>query len=165
MALTTVILRWRGPYTYDEVWESIVGGGAYLLTGRRSYERQHQIQYFGITEGLFADRICRRHHKLLEVRGETLGIWLGTVEYPARYTRGHLEIAEHCFVAFWQPALNTKKKVYHPTEPICLISQWYTPDGEPRRRRPGILGDLPDVLWWDCERWRTGRLAVELPAE
>jgi hypothetical protein len=71
-----------------------------------------------------------------------------------------LELAEHCLVSFWQPTLNNRKTIYYPRDPICFISQWFKKDEQPYLRRPSILIDLPDLLWWDKERWRTGNLKV-----
>jgi hypothetical protein len=147
------------PFSLDEVCESKEGLGLYLLTGKRKYERQEQIQYCGITEGLFCNRINAKHHKLDQIRSGTLAVWLGTVIYPRRFQRRHLEIGEHCIVSFWDMALNHTKK-YYPPHPVCFISQWHTRTVRPRMNRPAILKDLPDVMWWDLERWRSGRLRV-----
>ena len=161
MELTTIIVRWTGPHDLGDLAGSDACNGLYLLTGRRKYQRSDQIQYCGITEGRFCDRLTARHHTLTQIRPNTLSIWLGVPVYPSRFTRDHLEIAEHCFVYFWRPDLNDRKSVYHPKRPICFISQWYTRDGAPRFNRPPIVRSLPDVLWWDQERqWRTGKLVV-----
>ena len=159
MNLTTIVLRWTGPFSLEQVWGSQEGKGLYLLTGRRKYKRREQIQYCGITERPFCDRINTKHHKLAQIRDDTLGIWLGTIIYPRRFQRRHLEIAEHCIVSFWDMALNDTKK-YYPPHPVCFISQWHTPDDRPRVNRPAILKDFPDVMWWDLERWRSGKLRV-----
>ena len=164
MSLTTVIVRWTGPLSLDEVCE-FEGNGLYLLTGKQRYERQEQIQYCGITERRFCERINSMHPKLPLIREDSFSVWLGHIEYPRLFKRRHLEHAEHCFVSFWQPALNDKKRVWNPELPICFISQWFYRDGRPRRNRPSIIRDLPDVLWWDTDRWRTGQLRVDAPAE
>lgn len=161
MSLKTIIVQWTGPFTLEEVCESEGGNGIYLLTGKRKYERSEQIQYCGITEGEFCYRINKaQHHKLNEIREETLSIWLGEVVYPKKFKRSHLELAEHCFVYWWQPNLNESKTAYCPNNPVCFISQWFTKDGEARLNCPPIVKDLPDVLWWDEEQWRSGRLKV-----
>jgi hypothetical protein len=159
MILTTIVVRWRGPSSFEEICESEEGGGLYLLTGKRKYERQEQIQYCGITKRLFCGRINAKHHKLGQIRSDTLAVWLGSIIYPRRVERRHLEIAEHCIISFWDTALNQTKK-YYPQHPICFISQWHTSDGRPRMNRPAILKDFPDVMWWDLERWRSGKLRV-----
>jgi hypothetical protein len=159
MALTTIVVRWSGPFSLEEICGSKEGGGLYLLAGKQKYERQVQIQYCGMTQGRFCDRINSRHHKLDRIRPDTLTMWLGTVSYPKRYQRRHLAIAEHCLVSYQATALNDVKR-YYPREPVCLISQWHTRTGQPRRNRPAILRDFDDVMWWDTERWRSGRLRV-----
>lgn len=160
MDLVTVIIRWEGPFSFDDVCRSEARCGIYLLTGKRKYERHEQIQYCGITEGLFCNRINSRHTKLSLIREETLGIWLGQITYPLTHERNHLERAESCFVSFWQPELNEKKRAYYPALSICFISHWFTRAGKPRKNRPAIIRDLPDVLWWDQENWRIGNLRV-----
>ncbi len=35
-----------------------------------------------------------------------------------------------------------------------------TKDGQPRFNQRAIYRDLPDVLSWDTEHWRTGNLTV-----
>jgi hypothetical protein len=95
-----------------------------LAGGRQKYERHDQIQYCGITERRFCDRINSRHHKLDRIRPETLTVWLGTIAYSVRFRRRHLEIAEHCLVAY-QPTAPNDTKHYYTTEPVCLISQWH----------------------------------------
>ena len=165
MTLTTVIIRWTGPMSLDDIWESEERNGLYLLAGKKKHERRDEIQYCGITEGFFCDRINSKHHKLGLIRPDTLSLWLGKVIYPRRFQRKHLEIAEHCVVSWWQPELNESKSAYYPRRPICFISQWYSREGHPRMNRPPVLQDFPDVLWWDQERWRTGRLRVWQPEE
>jgi hypothetical protein len=63
-------------------------------------------------------------------------------------------------IYFWQPNLNKIGKIW-PSEPVCLVSRWTKLDGSVRRRRDYVYKDLPDVLWWDNEYWRTGNLKLE----
>jgi hypothetical protein len=165
MTLTTVVVRWTGPFSFDEVCASEKRNGLYLLTGKQKYERREEIQYCGITEGRFCDRINAKHHKLDQIRSDTLAVWFGTVIYPRRSQRRHLEIAEHCIVSFWDMPLNEKKKYYPRRYPVCFISQWHTRTDQPRTNRPAILKGFPDVMWWDLDRWRSGRLRVWHPGE
>ncbi|HEX8195021.1 MAG TPA: hypothetical protein VF571_02305 [Pyrinomonadaceae bacterium] len=160
MSLRTVIIRWIGGFSYEQICNSDKGNGIYLLTGKRKYEGQNQIQYCGITEDYFCNRINDKHHKLSQIRDETLSIWLGEIIYPNKFERNLLELAEHCFVSFWQPPLNEQKVIYYPRNSICFISQWCNSKAESLMRRPSIVRDLPDVLWWDLERWRTSKLRV-----
>lgn len=63
----TIRVNWRGPFSLEEVCETDLGGGLYLLTGKRPYERNEQIQYCGITEGFFRSRL-KQHHKLPQIK-------------------------------------------------------------------------------------------------
>ncbi|MFN3069817.1 hypothetical protein ACKWMY_17095 [Serratia sp. J2] len=153
----TIRINWKGPYTLEQVQNSDIGNGLYLLTGKRPYERVKQIQYCGITGGLFRNRF-RRHHKLDEITKD-LGIWLGEISYPLGFSRVHLEIAESIIVYFWQPNLNERKK-YTPPRPTAIISNWFKCDNSPRINQQEIYADLPDVICWDGELWRTGNLKV-----
>lgn len=155
---TTVIVNWRGPYSYAEIEEnSDWGNGLYLATGKLKYEREASIQYCGITEGSFITRI-KSHHKVHEISREQ-EFWVGTVNYPTDVSRHFLEIAESIIIYFWQPELNDRKKVYAP-KPITLVSKWFKKDGTPRLRQHTMCKDLDDVISWDGELWRSGNLQV-----
>jgi hypothetical protein len=165
MEMTSVIIKWTVGNSYEQVCESEEGNGIYLFTGKTKGQRDDRIQYCGITEKKFCDRINEKHHKLSLIREDTLSIWLGEILYPNKFKRVLLENAESLFVSYWQPPLNDRKKTYFPREPICFISQWFKQDGEPYFRRPTLIANLPDILWWDTERWRTGKLTVWYPED
>ncbi|NIC06554.1 hypothetical protein [Billgrantia bachuensis] len=152
----TIRLHWRGPYLLEEVCRSDIGNGLYLLTGKRKYERNEQIQYCGITESLYKNRF-KQHHKIFEITRD-LGVWLGEVVYPQEHSYS-LEIAESIIVYFWQPNLNERKRIY-PPRPTALLSHWFKNDGAPRYNQLSIYADLHDVLCWDGELWRSGNLRV-----
>ena len=154
----TIIINWKGPFTYDEIQENPeMGNGLYLAAGKQKYERENSIQYCGITEGSFARRF-KDHHKIPQITREQ-EFWLGEVSVPEKATRHYLEIAETLIIYFWQPALNERKK-YTPPKPTTVISYWLKKDGTPRRKQMSIYKDLDDVLSWDGEYWRTGNLSV-----
>lgn len=153
----TIRIHWRGPYKREEVDESDMGNGLYLLTGKQRYERNEQIQYCGITEGLYRKRL-KKHHKAYDITRE-LRIWLGEIKYPQEPTRTHLELAESIIVYFWQPDLNERKRI-HPPRPTALISHWFKKNGSPRHNQLSIYSNLHDVLCWDGSFWRTGNLKV-----
>lgn len=158
MSHLTIKIKWRGPYTPDDIATMDDGNGLYLFTGKRKHQKsESQIQYFGITGRRYRERF-KTHHKLAGINRE-LGIWLGQVDYPAEHTRTHLETAEAIMVYFWQPELNERKKVTLPG-PTTLISHWFRPDGQARIRQKSIYRDLPDVISWDGTHWRTGNLTV-----
>ena len=161
MALKTIIIGWRGPYTPEDLHLSDLENGLYFLSGRRKYERQDQIQYFGITGGPYRRRLNRWHHAMGQIT-KNPKIWLGQIESPVRFTRGHLELAEGCLIYFWAPNLN-RLKLVTPPEPVCLISKWLKHDGKIRKNRLAIYRELPDVLWWDGEYWRKGNLKPPYP--
>lgn len=158
--MITTVIKWKGPYDYAELRTLDEGNGLYLLTGCLPKQRRDRVQYCGITEDTFYKRISQKNHVRENIRPKTLGIWIGEMVYPEKFGRSQLEIAEHCFIAFWQPQLNERKRVYCPNQEICLVSEWFDSSDVPRRKRPEILSDLPDVLWWDEERWRIGQLKV-----
>lgn len=155
---TTVIVDWRGPYSYSEIEEnSEWGNGLYLATGKLKYGREAEIQYCGITEGRFIRRF-KYHHKVKEINREQC-FWLGEIVYPTEASRHFLEIAESIIIYFWQPALNERKKLYVP-KPITLVSKWFKKDGSPRRRQHTMCKYLDDVISWDGGLWRSGNLQV-----
>ncbi len=155
---TTVIIKWTGPFTYDDIkYQPDWGNGLYLATGKLKHEREASIQYCGITEGSFIYRL-KNHHKIHEITREQ-EFWIGTVEYPSEASRHFLEIAESIIIYFWQPTLNERKR-FHPPKPTTIISKWFKKDGSPRLRQHPLCKDLDDVLSWDGEIWRSGNLQV-----
>jgi len=158
--MITVVVKWKGPYEWEDVCKSESRNGIYLITGKQPRQRKERIQYCGITENKFSARLRQKGHAREAIRSATLEIWLGEIVYPDEFDKSHLGIAEHCFVSFWQPPLNRNLIRYVPSQAVCLISEWFFPDDSARRERPDIIADLPDVLWWDEERWRTGQLDV-----
>ncbi|MCG7517940.1 hypothetical protein [Vibrio sp. MMH1-50] len=155
---TTIIVKWRGPYNYDDIIEEPeLENGLYLATGKLKYERESIIQYCGITEGSYATRF-KSHHKIHDITREQ-EFWLGEVTYPDDASRYFMEMAESIIIYFWQPTLNERKKLSLP-KPITLVNQWYKKNDEPRYRQHSLLKDLDDVLSWDGDVWRTGNLSV-----
>jgi hypothetical protein len=54
----TIILNWEGPFTLEEVLENKQkSNGLYIITGKVRYKRDLDIQYCGITEGSFYNRL------------------------------------------------------------------------------------------------------------
>ncbi|MGL5237809.1 MAG: hypothetical protein ACRC8O_07270, partial [Plesiomonas shigelloides] len=83
---TTVIIEWKGPYSYEEIeTQSELCDGIYLATGKLKYEREATIQYCGITEGSFINRF-KRHHKVGEINREQ-EFWIGKVIHPQNASR------------------------------------------------------------------------------
>ena len=157
-AHTTVIVEWRGPYSYREIADNPSWGrGLYFATGRIRYGRVATIHYCGFTEGSYVTRL-RNHHKVHEINREQ-EFWLGEVVCPSDASRYFLERAESMFIWFWLPRLNDKK-TKHPPTPTTLINWWVRKNGEPRLRRHPMYRDLPDVVSWDGEYWRTGNVNV-----
>ncbi len=72
MSLTTAIVKWTGAFSNNQVCNSTKSNGIYLLTGKLKYERYNQIQYCGITEDYFCNRINEKHHKLSQIKSDTL---------------------------------------------------------------------------------------------
>lgn len=157
-AHTTIIVDWLGPYSQEEIEEKKeLANGLYLVTGKLKYERSATIQYCGITEGAFFRRF-RNHHKIHQIYKES-EFWLGSIKYPSESSRHFLELAETLIIYFWQPELNTRKKLSTPNS-ITLISKWFKTNYQPRLRQHTLCKDLDDVLSWDGSLWRTGNLQV-----
>ncbi|GAB3825795.1 hypothetical protein GCM10028821_07170 [Hymenobacter jeollabukensis] len=163
---TTIIIEWEGPYSLEELKRVEKGNGLYLLTGREDGKRgrEDELQYCGITEKQFCERVKHSHHKVKLIRKDSLQIWIGCLIYPHECVRQHLEDAERAFVSFWDIQMNDKKKRYYPDSPICIVTRWFRPNGEPYQRFPASLQfikQLDDVLWWDTDDWRVGNLRIQ----
>ena len=154
----TIILHWKGPFTYDELEkDKLMKFGVYLATGKLKNKQTEEIQYCGITEGSFFKRI-KNHHKVHEINREQK-FWLASDAYSKKTKRSRLEIAESIIIYFWQPSLNERKKAYSPS-PVTVVNYWFKKNGEPRLRQHSLCKDLDDVLSWDGRFWRTGNLSV-----
>lgn len=156
--MRTFIINWRGAYTFEELEsDREFGDGIYLIAGKRKYQRNSEIQYIGITEDSFYNRIKKHHKKDLVFKDTTF--WLGKFEYPKKVDRNILETAEKILIYFWLPELNDKKKTALP-EPTTLLNFWFKKDLTPRFNQLKIYRDLYDVISWNGEFWRTGNLNV-----
>jgi hypothetical protein len=157
MPLVTIVIGWQGLYTLERIYGSELGNGLYFVSGLTKHKKKNEIRYFGITERLYRERLKDRRHAV-ELVTRKRQIWLGQIEYPASFDRDHLELAEGCLIYYWGVSELNKKKLAKPPKPVCLISRWLKPNGEVRMNRRYIYRDLPDVLWWDGQYWRTGNL-------
>ena len=158
--MRTIILNWFGPWNFEEVLANKESGnGLYLVTGKTRYQRGgSKIQYCGITEKSFAQRL-KNHHKISQINRD-LKFWLAQIEYPIQFNRAVLETAEKIIIYAWQYELNEKKK-YTPPQPTTILNFWFKKDRTPRINQLEIYRKFSDVLSWDGSYWRTGNLKVE----
>jgi hypothetical protein len=152
----TVIIKWAGPVSVGDLANGS-GGGLYLFTGRRAYERNDAIQYCGITVRDFCDRFVE-HEKIPKIT-KNLRCWTGTLVVPKTYSRETLEAVEKLLIYMAQPHLNVRKKDGLPKS-MTVISHWFKASGAPRYNRKGIFKDFPDVISWDGKHWREVNLRV-----
>jgi len=156
--MKTIILNWYGPYSDENINdEKEFGSGIYIITGKQKYEREAVIQYCGITERTFKQRLSEHHKKESILKDRKY--WLAEIIYPKKTNRSLLELAEKIIIYFWQPALNEKKIISQP-DPTTIINQWFNLSDEARVNQLKIYKDLSDVISWDGEYWRTGNLKV-----
>jgi len=156
--MRTFIINWYGAYSFEEIeQDKDFGNGIYLITGKRKHQRNSEIQYCGITEDSFYNRIKTHHKKDFVFREQKF--WLGEFLYPKKINRSVLETAEKIIIYFWLPKLNQQKTV-SPPEPTTVLNFWFKKDRTLRRNQLSIYRDLYDVLSWDGDFWRTGNLQV-----
>lgn len=157
--MKAIILNWFGPWSFEEVLsDKKSGNGLYLVTGKRPYERNSTIQYCGITERGFAERL-KTHHKINQITKDR-EFWIASVEYPQNFDREVLEIAEKIIVWTWQLPLNKQKKI-SKSNPTTILHFWFKRNGTPRKNQLKIYRDFSDVVSWDGNYWRTANLKVE----
>lgn len=113
----TIKIHWKGPYFLEEIEELEARNGLYLFAGKQKYQREDDIQYFGITKDKFKNRF-KNHHKIDQITRD-LQVWLGEITYPSDFAREHLETAESIMVYFWGASLNERKK-YTPPRAITV---------------------------------------------
>lgn len=156
--MQTFIINWYGAYSFEDISdEGNFGNGIYLITGKQKRQTNSEIQYCGITENSFYNRI-KFHHKKDSIFREQK-FWLGEFIYPKKVDRSVLETAEKIIIYFWQPILNEKKKV-SPPKPTTILNFWFKKDSTPRFNQLAIYHNLDDVISWDGKFWRTANLKV-----
>jgi hypothetical protein len=156
--MKVIVIDWYGPYA-DKTLENEGdwGNGLYIVTGKQKYQREPHIQYCGYTTNSYRQRFSN-HHKIPAVTRER-EYWLSEISHPKKVGTEILKVAESIIIYFWEPELN-EKGVYTPPEPTTIVSRWYKTNNEPRYRRSGPIGRFPDIISWDGELWRTGKLDV-----
>ncbi len=156
--MQTFIINWYGAYAFEEIsYENNFGNGIYLITGKQKHQRNSEIQYCGITEDSFYNRL--KSHRKKDVVCRERKFWLGEFLYPKKIDRNVLETAEKIIIYFWQPNLNERKKV-SPPEPTTILNFWFKKDNMPRLNQLAIYRNLKDVISWDGVNWRTGNLKI-----
>jgi hypothetical protein len=160
-----MLVRWKGPFEFDEATQ-IEGPGLYLCWGRNRFgapPAQDKLLYCGISEDErgIGKRIAA--HKKDPYNHPDNHWWVGEVHLPAKSSRGHLEAAEWMVVRFTGTEHNRQKTVSTPAFDCYLINEWYTPEGEARHRHTGVAGAIPDVIGWNCIE-QTIRFAASLQA-
>jgi hypothetical protein len=154
-----IVIHWKGPYDLEQLDNKSHGSkGIYLFTGKAKFKQSEGIPYCGITEQAFYTYLRSHRQKANITRNRR--VWIGKIKHPTNITRDHLEHAEKIIIYYMQPDLNTQKKVNFPDH-LVLISHWFKPNGDPRKRQLGPIIYLPDVICWDGECWRTANLKVK----
>ncbi len=151
--MKSYVIRWSGPYTDDNY--PLNKGGLYLITGFKRYDRIRDIQYIGITEKDFAQRL-KNHHKKNYVTKDRL-FWFGEIDADYKLKRKDLELVESLLIYFWDSPLNEKKRIYPPKETCIAINRWCKPNGELRKRMTHEGQQLHDVIMWDGEQWHLSK--------
>ncbi|WP_373777126.1 hypothetical protein [Glaesserella sp.] len=165
MQHTFTLIHWFGPFTLDEVINSDWGRekGLYIATGKTKGSRSDSsIQYCGITDRPYSNRF-KNHDTLPNITRE-LQIWLGDVvvsPYPSRNST-KLKEPERLLTYYLDFELNllNKKNLNSKPEIGTLVNYWFKKDRTLRARKPIEMNDLPDVISWDGEVFRSGKLSI-----
>jgi hypothetical protein len=162
--LAPIVINWYGPFDPYDIDKSYGSSGIYILTGREKRKRDTKILYCGITKAKFTNYI-KNHPRLNEIFSKQ-NAWIGTIIHPNSQKKRHREHAEwiiiyYCKNYYNQLDLNDKKTKSPPPETGIVISHWFNRRGTARIKQPHPIRNLPDVICWDEELWRTSNLKVE----
>ena len=158
--MNTYIIKWRGPFNDNELLNNDESHGLYLITGFQKYKRTENIQYCGITERKFFQRLNDVEHKKGLVPRERQ-FWLGKIISNSEVMRSDLEKVESLIIYFLQIELNVLKKVNAP-KPTAIINRWYDKEGNLRKNIRHEAQKLEDVIMWDGELWHfSNRLKIQ----
>ncbi|OOF43376.1 hypothetical protein [Rodentibacter trehalosifermentans] len=161
------LIHWFGPFSLDEILENSEWGrktGLYLGIGKTKGSRNDsEILYCGISEQSYASRF-KNHHKLPFITREQ-EIWLGQIistPYPSNNGayKAYLKEPERLLTYFMQPELNDKNTILVPRAGTVL-NCWFKQNGQPRKKRVSATHNLPDLISWDGNKWRSGNLTIE----
>lgn len=151
MSASMILVRWTGPYTFDEARKR-KGSGLYVCWGRNRLGKTPsalKLLYCGISEDKrgIGQRIYA--HKGEDYDHKSNDWWVGRVALPSRSTRAELEAAEWMVVRFTGTEHNEKKALTEPPHHCYLVSEWFTKDGGARANQKGASRAIHDVIGWD----------------
>ncbi|HGO5824190.1 TPA: hypothetical protein ACK3JW_001899 [Mannheimia haemolytica] len=161
------LIHWFGPFRLDDILENNEWKwktGLYLGIGKlKGSRKEREILYCGFCEQSYVSRF-KNHHKLPFITREQ-EIWLGQVvstPYPSNNGayKAYLKEPERLLTYFMQPALNDRNTILIPRVGTVL-NYWFKPNGQSRKRRLSTTLNLPDIISWDGEKWRSGNLRIE----
>mgnify|MGYP003968789381 CR=1 FL=1 len=154
----SVIINWSGPYSFDEA-KKLKKQGIYLAYGRNRLGRDpsdKKLLYCGISERSVGIRI--REHKNAVYNHPSNEWWIGRQVFPVRKSRETLEWAEWVITYFFDPSINTQKKLNPPPAEIYLVNEWFFKTGDRRRlNHIGIMHFISDVICWSPVTNKVGR--------
>ncbi len=151
MTETMMVIRWRGPYSFENAC-MLPNSGLYLCWGRNrrgAPPAQAKLLYCGISDaaGGVGSRI--KGHENKPFNHPENHWWVGRVHLPTMSTRDHLEAAEWLVVRFTDVEHNWQKTRSDPQFSGYLINEWYTSENNARFRHVGVATAIPDVIGWD----------------
>lgn len=147
-----MVVRWWGPYSFDDAREVGDFTGLYLVYGRNRRGRrpaEDKLLYVGISENQHGVGQRIYEHRNDRYAHPDNDWWVGQIVSPARSTRRHLEVAEWLLVYFSGSEHNERKAFHPPRETCHLINEWFKPNEEHYQRTRGAAAWVSDVLsWW-----------------
>ncbi len=153
--MEAVVVRWHGPYTFNQASQQ-TDPGLYLAWGRRRTGRpwkNPRLLYCGLSEDARGVGARVAAHQEAEWAHPDNSWWIGRVHLPAPALRRHLEVAEWGVIYFANPFFNEKKKARPPKDECYLINEWRHHDGRLRihQKGKGAAERIPDAICWSPE--------------
>jgi hypothetical protein len=151
MAAAMMVVRWSGPYRFDDACEE-EGAGLYLCWGRNrlgAAPAEAKLLYCGISAATAGVGSRISQHAGREFDHASNDWWVGRVWLPTRSTKKHLEAAEWMVVRFTGTEHNWSKTRSKPKFAAYLVNEWFSAKGKVRLNHVGVAQVVADVLGWD----------------
>lgn len=173
---SAIVLRWRGPFSFDEACKRSTVGGLYCVTGRYAQganPAKSKLLYIGKSNdrpGGVGARI--KEHASREFNHGANQWWIAWVRYPtfplsqrlSPWEATALGIAESALIGLYTPEVNVQGQSIVPNHDVYLLHEWFRSDGSTRWSSteiaekafaaPRLLGS-GTMFWAEEGRWHT----------
>ncbi len=148
----TIIVNWFGPYEENEINRRTPDNPRlHLIFGRRYDDEFDKLYYAGICD----DQTLRKRASTVFSRK----YYRAEIPYASPELGDVSELVETTLAKVWRVHFTEKKAGFHIGEKLLsIVMHWYKPDRYSLKKRPQMLGELPNFLLWNGSHWQTGTI-------